>query len=1148
MAPCYQYSRWGTCRFGDRCKFSHDKGQSAKAQPRDTQRRRGPLAGPKLAPESGTVTVTIDDNFPSVEAVASPHSDALIFPLEVRSSQNVLRAIHRMELSDKVPDSVSETETLIWALAQSNAFNSGWAFEDSQTLLADVTKIPGNVAVRLAKALTFPYVANNPTSTTNVSFSRYFTSEGVLKTAALSRTNTLYGILDGNLEQVLLTLKKNIAVCVGTDSFVDKSRRIFGQHHPNGLVKVVSGIQIFKPVISMLNEYVIRFRHASSHHPDLVNFVSDLEGYFNEWADNVLRESNSDPLAGRPIAIRNLIIASVRKDLAGLSQRVGSTLPVFQEVEDLGRSGPSVGLLAAIDREYDGPGELSPEGPRHSNDRVYIRDIEIPPAGDEMTAARPAYLPINIAGAKHLLPQDSMAKILDIQFRLLRADLTSGLQQGIHAVAKDFQSEHFYRTELSRRLNEGGGWYVDHSADSDSVRYGLVIHIAADAPPGRARIGTFKARSEFWETSKRMPQGGLVALITKNKAGTGAQELEVAIATLTMYPTLFRNIKVPHGSRSRFSFGIHFIDDMVGMEAVRIFQQGDHSHVQTRFLLESPVLYESVRPFLQTLQEVDDLRVPLQEYLVHSNLRGKKINMPRYMQDSPERVWDLSCLFKDDNSDVTLCQFSPHNEVSVTNARETMYEHGKLDPSQSDAVIASLCREIALIQGPPGTGKTFTGVELLRVLFANKTGPVLLLAFTNHALDHILRAIHDAGVTKDIIRLGSRSKDEIVSEYNLQNISRVKGNTSLTRIVNRCYAETKSIEKDLAHVLDNLIASRISGKRLASYLEKHYPILMESLSRPPAWVRAWLDVQASGGWEWANDRKSKRNALSVNQEWNLWKAGTGIDNLIGLHGQNAELERAPQSTSLSRVVHPPASKSKSVQNRDAEDREALATLGLEFLGNNVPGIGDHELQAIADRRVADSNPELDSCLDADRTGPTEHKGITAEEVVENRLFFLKFFGLKELPDISTTRRSMEDLLSALETGSSAWAFSQFERRQLSRKLESEAKKSLDEGSMASFQKLASRHKESRTKFEEAKDNVRVSLLKEIDLVGATTNGAAKLGSVMKGFAPKVLVIEEAGQVLEAHVLATLFPSVQHVIAIGDPLQLRPSVNVYGERN
>jgi superfamily I DNA and/or RNA helicase len=52
-------------------------------------------------------------------------------------------------------------------------------------------------------------------------------------------------------------------------------------------------------------------------------------------------------------------------------------------------------------------------------------------------------------------------------------------------------------------------------------------------------------------------------------------------------------------------------------------------------------------------------------------------------------------------------------------------------------------------------------------------------------------------------------------------------------------------------------------------------------------------------------------------------------------------------------------------------------------------------------------------------------------------------------------------------------------------------------------------------------------------------------SDQQSLAPKVLVIEEAGQVMEAHVLAVLFPSVEHIIAIGDPLQLRPSVNIYG---
>ncbi|EEB87724.1 hypothetical protein MPER_14830, partial [Moniliophthora perniciosa FA553] len=73
-----------------------------------------------------------------------------------------------------------------------------------------------------------------------------------------------------------------------------------------------------------------------------------------------------------------------------------------------------------------------------------------------------------------------------------------------------------------------------------------------------------------------------------------------------------------------------------------------------------------------------------------------------------------------------------------------------LDPSQCEAMVDVLTREVALIQGPPGTGKSFTGKEILRVLFANKIRPVVLIAFTNHALDHMLRSVLDAKITERV--------------------------------------------------------------------------------------------------------------------------------------------------------------------------------------------------------------------------------------------------------------------------------------------------------------------------------------------------------------------------------------------------------------
>lgn len=43
---------------------------------------------------------------------------------------------------------------------------------------------------------------------------------------------------------------------------------------------------------------------------------------------------------------------------------------------------------------------------------------------------------------------------------------------------------------------------------------------------------------------------------------------------------------------------------------------------------------------------------------------------------------------------------------------------------------------------------------------------------------------------------------------------------------------------------------------------------------------------------------------------------------------------------------------------------------------------------------------------------------------------------------------------------------------------------------------------------------------------------------LKQLGLQVVLCEEAGEVLEAETLCTLFPSVEHAIFIGDPLQLR----------
>ena len=74
--------------------------------------------------------------------------------------------------------------------------------------------------------------------------------------------------------------------------------------------------------------------------------------------------------------------------------------------------------------------------------------------------------------------------------------------------------------------------------------------------------------------------------------------------------------------------------------------------------------------------------------------------------------------------------------------------------------------------------------------------------------------------------------------------------------------------------------------------------------------------------------------------------------------------------------------------------------------------------------------------------------------------------------------------------------------------------------------------------------VDVYVLKQAAIVGMTTTGAARNSELLAELHPRILFVEEAAEVLEAHILACLSQHVEHLILIGDHQQLRPSNAVY----
>jgi hypothetical protein len=73
---------------------------------------------------------------------------------------------------------------------------------------------------------------------------------------------------------------------------------------------------------------------------------------------------------------------------------------------------------------------------------------------------------------------------------------------------------------------------------------------------------------------------------------------------------------------------------------------------------------------------------------------------------------------------------------------------------------------------------------------------------------------------------------------------------------------------------------------------------------------------------------------------------------------------------------------------------------------------------------------------------------------------------------------------------------------------------------------------------------KITEIKSARILSCTTSGAASYHDLISDYQPTALIIEEAAEILEAHVLVNLTHSLKQVIMIGDHKQLRPKLEMY----
>ena len=377
------------------------------------------------------------------------------------------------------------------------------------------------------------------------------------------------------------------------------------------------------------------------------------------------------------------------------------------------------------ERQRHGKRFVNRAGEKPPND---FRDIPICPETKEITTQERPFLRKNISKGRY----DNAEHYLDVQFRLLREDFLEPLREGIREIVLNIPRHQRKQLMKNYRSVEIVG--------KEFTRSGITHQVQIDVS------GLDTSR---WAHSKRLLYGSFLCLSKDN------------FKTMLFATVCDRDpMKVKKGR-----IDVRFIENQDVFEIERrncVYQ-----------MVESPAYFEACRYVLKGLQELDETTLPFKKYLVECS---GEVDPPEYLRrdESEEPVYyDLGealHMLHLSNTTSTVPVLKPEAWPSV--------EGLPLNKSQLEALKTAITTEFSVIQGPPGTGKTYVGAKIVRCLLDNRrawdpglASPMLMVCYTNHALDQFLEKVLEFLPSQKIIRVGGRCKSDKLENCNLKKFT-----------------------------------------------------------------------------------------------------------------------------------------------------------------------------------------------------------------------------------------------------------------------------------------------------------------------------------------------------------------------------------------
>ncbi|KAI9155055.1 NFX1-type zinc finger-containing protein 1 [Paramyrothecium foliicola] len=499
-------------------------------------------------------------------------------------------------------------------------------------------------------------------------------------------------------------------------------------------------------------------------------FNDDLPVLFERLQSLVQGMSSSD-LSNRVVAMKQTLESAASN--------------VTQSLPDL------ISRSSAIHRSRY-PRDVDRPGGRHDNDHAVLSHIKIFPTTSEITSKRPEYLPSTNLTEDHFLP-NPVQRFIDTQFRLFRQNIFGPVKGDLAKMIKALQDG----TAENDLVSLGGQArkYVYANASVRDIKFspkhGLELHFSFDLPKvlGRKKAWNremlwdiLEEQQTWWQDSPRLGEGGLVCFITHDEDCIRPILLTVSHKNLRIEkkgvnrggrnaPILTHLVSEENRPSIALTPAVLGPDDFRAL--VRLYTKKT-SGVLVDFPSIIPGTFVDILGNLQRMKSSGDVAFHHRILPIAGVQQAHDRSTPEESVPPPAYARRAGFTFNLNSiSTQNIPRVDPLNPEDVD--LNLIEEATGLDGGQASALVHGLTNEFALIQGPPGTGKSFVGVKLVKVLLANKSlaniGPIVIICYTNHALDQFLKHLLNDGI-KRIIRIGGRSRASELEPHNLLTICR----------------------------------------------------------------------------------------------------------------------------------------------------------------------------------------------------------------------------------------------------------------------------------------------------------------------------------------------------------------------------------------